>query len=206
MSTPEELGETPARRRGRRAGMQSLSKHPPRPISEIWRTATEEERQEAKRRAGELLSYWRGLTGSAQVSRTLGIRRNLVYPLQKRALAGMAVGLLPRSVCRRRAEGAAFVRQREVETLKKEVVRLTKERENLLGLIRLLRHLSSSSAASRTPEEKKDGVRKKAGRSENARANRGADERRPGERGGEESDRAGERHLRADTQKLEKAE
>lgn len=137
---PSETGVELPKKRGRPAGMKSLPKHPPRPISEIWRAATPEERETARRAAEELLAYWRGLTGSKSVAGVLGLRQNRVYLLQRKALAGMVAGLLPARP--KREEGGAAP-TKEAGDLRKEVVRLRREREALVGLVRLLRSMPS---------------------------------------------------------------
>jgi len=127
------------RRRGRGPGVKTVPKRAPRSVSEIWKAVTEEERESAKRQAVELLAYWRGLSGSRQMARILGIKQNRVYLLQQRALAGMVAGLLRP----KRDEEAVTVRPetRECQQLKKEVERLTRERDALQTLVRLMRNL-----------------------------------------------------------------
>jgi hypothetical protein len=135
----------PARKRGRTAGAQKFPKYPPRSVSEIWRAATEAERDTAKRQATELLSYWRGINASRQVARTLGIKQNHVYQLQQRALAGMVAALLPPS--KRKSDGGkARKGGDELKALRKEVAKLKSERESLLGLVRLMRNLPGASS------------------------------------------------------------
>lgn len=140
---PSELGVEPPKKRGRPPGMKNLPKYPPRPVSEIWRSATEEERETARHAAEELLAYWRGLTGSKAVAGALGLRQNRVYLLQRKALAGMVAGLLPVRPKRDELGSIGAAPTKEAGDLRKEVVRLQKEREALVGLVRLLRALPS---------------------------------------------------------------
>lgn len=128
------------KRRGRPAGVKNL-KHPPRAVGEIWHAASEEERAEAVRKGQEILSYWRGVTGSRAVATALGVRQNRVYLLQRKALAGMVAGLLPIPKKGEEAKTTGRDPAKELGESRKEVVALRKERERLLGLIRLLRGL-----------------------------------------------------------------
>ncbi|MEK7743232.1 MAG: hypothetical protein AAB578_02495 [Elusimicrobiota bacterium] len=145
----------PPRRRGRPAGVKA-PKHPPRAVGEIWHAAGEEERSEAVRKGQEILAYWRGLTGSRAVATALGVRQNRVYLLQRKALAGMVAGLLPSPKKGEEAKATGRDPVKELAEAKKEVAALRKERERLLGLIRLLRGLPVA-------KEGKDGHPERAG-------------------------------------------
>jgi len=175
MPIDSETIEPLPKRRGRPAGVKSV-KHPPRAVGEIWHAAGEEERTEAVRKGQEILAYWRGLTGSRAVATALGVRQNRVYLLQRKALAGMVAGLLPSPKKGEEAKATGRDPAKELAEAKGEVATLRKERERLLGLIRLLRGLPGA-------KEGKVGFGDRAGRS--GKMARGGAPKSKGSRGGD---------------------
>lgn len=189
-----EVGVEVPKRRGRPAGLKTVPKHAPRAVSEIWRAATEEEREAARRSAEELLAYWRGLAGSKAVAGALGLRRNRVYLLQRKALAGMVTGLLAVRPKRDESGPRGSDPAKEAGDLRKEVSRLRKEREALVGLVRLLRALPSKEDRGCA---KREGSSRGAGSGDGA----GARGRRPGRAAG---DGPGARGVGADATRVGK--
>lgn len=202
MSSLEKLVEDPKpRRRGRIPGAKVMPKHAPRPVSEIWRAATDDSRDMAKRQAGELLSYWRGLVGSRDVAGRLGVKQNMVYLLQQRALAGMVAGLLPSPKLEKGAK--VYPIKSEIELLRKEVGRLTKERDALTGLVRLLRNLPDTPRNVEASKHATKQAKKKTRSDRDPERNGGMDGAGEAHGGGETNRRQGARRIGKNIEKLE---
>src|SRR5258706_814481 len=64
------------------------------PISAIWTSAQEEERQKARTLVNELLGYWLGHESKAALARRLAMPPTTVWQLSQRAMSGMLAAML----------------------------------------------------------------------------------------------------------------
>jgi hypothetical protein len=136
------IHETPPPQRTRAGRKRTVFKCPATaawPVRGLWEAAPQEEKERAHQTCMEILEYWLGKKGKAEVARDLSVSPLRVWQLSQQALSGMMAGLLTQP--RRRVSSEVF-EGRPDETpaaLRARVVELEKKLSRTEDLVRVLR-------------------------------------------------------------------
>ena len=172
--TAEPTNGRPPRRRRKRTGRKRTVFQPPeRPavsVRELWRQASQEERQRAHELGMRMLEYWLGKKTREELAGELGLPGVRVYQLSQQAVSGMLAGLLKQP--RRRGRVCAQVEPTpgaDPAALKKRVRELEVQLSRTEDLVRVLR---TAPWAKQVAEPSKDAPagRRKARASKKRRA------------------------------------
>ena len=147
-----------------------VPKTPARSVKELWRQASDEERERAHVTCASVLEYWLGKTTKTELAERLGVRPLRVWQLSQMAVSGMLAGLLKQP----RGRGAKAVGgpQDDIKALRKENEELREKLRSTEELVRILRDfpanrgapagaITNSARGSKSRSKKKPPTRKK---------------------------------------------
>ena len=166
-ATPVACPEgAPNPRRTRRFRKRTKFLHVPKapwPVRSLWEAATEEERRRAHATCTAMLELWLGKATKREISERLQLPPLRLWQMSQQALAGMVAGLLkqPRRPPSGEPSGEPSMPERDWKKLKRENEDLSRQNEQLAGLIAILRDLpgnresAAGAAAVRTSDARR---------------------------------------------------
>lgn len=173
-----EAAMTPEPTAGRRRWSRKRTrfqepKQVPVPVRALWRSASEEERRTAHRRATAVLRAWLGEASREEAAAELGLTPLRFWQLSQQAVAGLVAGCLRQPRFRGRAELGPEAES--VGVLRRRILVLEREVEAGRRLIGLLRDLPGhrEAAAGASKETRRGGSGRRRAEDDGATASGG---------------------------------